>query len=168
MNRSIDQVSDQIVALLPQLRRFARAIARRPHDADDLVQIAVERALRSFEQWRPDTRLESWMYGIMKNAWIDEVRARVRRDRVHAPAEAGENIGDTSQEAQVTSMSVEAAMASLPEEQRLAVTLVLIAGLSYREAAQIAEVPIGTLTSRLARGREALAKLLANGEGEGR
>lgn len=168
MYRSIDQIRSEIVALLPQLRRFARAIARQPHDADDLVQITVERALLRFEQWRPETRLESWMYSIMKNAWIDEVRARVRRDRVLAPAEAGENVGDTSHEAQMTSMSVEAAMASLPEEQRLAVSLVLIAGLSYREAAEIAEVPIGTLTSRLARGREALAKMLANGEGEGR
>lgn len=168
MSRSLDQVRDEIVALLPQLRRFARAIARQPHDADDLVQIAIERALLRFEQWRPDTRLESWMYSIMKNAWVDEVRARVRRDRVLAPEEAGENVGDTSHEAQVTAMSVEAAMAALPEEQRLAVSLVLVAGLSYREAAAVAEIPIGTLTSRLARGREALMKMLANGEGETR
>jgi RNA polymerase sigma-70 factor (ECF subfamily) len=166
LNRSIGQVRNEIIALLPQLRRFARAIARQPHDADDLVQITVERALLRFEQWRPDTRLESWMYGIMKNAWIDEVRARVRRNRVLAPEEAGEGVGDSSHEAQVTSMSVEAAMAQLPEEQRLAVSLVLVAGLSYREAAEIAEVPIGTLTSRLARGREALMKMLANDGGE--
>lgn len=168
MNRSIDQVRGEIVALLPQLRRFARAIARRPHDADDLVQVTVERALLRFEQWRPETRLESWMYSIMKNAWIDEVRARVRRDRVLAPAEAGENVGDTSHAAQVTSLSVEAAMALLPEEQRMAVSMVLVAGLSYREAAEIAEVPIGTLTSRLARAREALMKMLADGEGAAR
>lgn len=168
MNRSVDHVRSEIVALLPRLRRFARTIARHPHDADDLVQITVERALLRHEQWRPETRLESWMYSIMKNAWIDEVRARVRRDRVFAPEEAGEHVGDSSSEAQMTAMSVEAAMAALPDEQRLAVSLVLIGGLSYREAAEIAEVPIGTLTSRLARGREALAKMLAIGAGEGR
>ncbi len=166
MSRSAE-VREQVVALLPRLRRFARTIARRPHDADDLVQITVERALLRCEQWRPDTRLESWMFSIMKNAWIDEMRARVRRDRVLAPEEAGLDVGDSSADAQVASMSVESAMAQLPEEQRMAVALVLVEGLSYKEAAYVADVPIGTLTSRLARGRDALMKILGEGEGEG-
>lgn len=164
MKRSLDEVREQVVTLLPRLRRFARTIARQPHDADDLVQITVERALVRFEQWRPDTRLESWMFSIMKNAWIDEVRARGRRDRVLAPAEAGETVGDTSSEAQLTAMSVEAALAQLPDEQRLAVSLVLVEGLSYKEAAEVLEVPIGTLTSRIARGRETLMRILSVGE----
>jgi len=166
MSRPVGEVREQIVALLPRLRRFARTIARHHHDADDLVQATVERALLRFDQWRPDTRLESWMFSIMKNAWIDEVRARARRDRVLAPEEAGANVGDSSSEAQVAAMSVEAAMAQLPEEQRIAVGLVLVEGLSYKEAATVAEVPIGTLTSRLARGREALARMLGNAGGE--
>ena len=140
-------------------------IARHTADADDLVQITLERALLRLDQWRADTRLESWMFTIMKNAWIDEVRARGRRARVLAPAEAGENVGDCSAEAQVTAMSVEAAMARLPDDQRIAVGLVLVEGLSYKEAAAVAEIPMGTLTSRLARGREALMRMLSNGRG---
>ena len=165
MNRPEVSLHDQIAALLPRLRRFARTIARHSADADDLVQITMERALVRLDQWRADTRLESWMFTIMKNAWIDEVRARVRRARVLAPEEAGENVGDRSADAQVTRMSVEAAMARLPEEQRIAVALVLVEGLSYKEAAAVAEIPMGTLTSRLARGREALTRMLSDGGG---
>ena len=165
MSRPEVPLRDQIAALLPRLRRFARTIARHTADADDLVQITVERALLRLDQWRADTRLESWMFTIMKNAWIDEVRARVRRARVLAPEEAGENVGDCSAEAQVTAMSVEAAMARLPDDQRIAVGLVLVEGLSYKEAAAVAEIPMGTLTSRLARGREALMRMLSNGGG---
>ncbi|HZF26553.1 MAG TPA: sigma-70 family RNA polymerase sigma factor, partial [Steroidobacteraceae bacterium] len=91
MSRAVDLFRDEIIELLPRLRRFARTITRNPHDADDLVQVTVERALLKFGQWKDEARLESWMFGIMRNAWIDEVRARVRRDRVFAPAEAGEN-----------------------------------------------------------------------------
>ncbi|MGH8176157.1 MAG: sigma-70 family RNA polymerase sigma factor [Steroidobacter sp.] len=156
----IRQVREQIIAALPRLRRFARTIARDVHDADDLVQLSIERALVRFEQWRPESKFESWMFGIMRNAWIDEVRSRGRRNRLFAPEEAGEHVGDDSSEAQIRLLSVQAAMAGLPEEQRLAVALVLVEGLSYREAADVLEVPIGTLTSRLARGREALQKQL--------
>jgi RNA polymerase sigma-70 factor (ECF subfamily) len=160
MTVSVEQIRALIVDLIPRLRRFARTITRNLHDADDLVQIAIERALLHYQQWRPDSRFESWMFGIMRNAWIDEVRSRRRRDLVMAPQELGENVGDTASEAQQNLLSVHAAMAALPEEQRMAVALVLIEGLSYREAAEALEVPIGTLTSRLARGREALQKQL--------
>jgi RNA polymerase sigma-70 factor (ECF subfamily) len=161
MSQAIERVRDQIVQLLPRLRRFARTIARHPHDADDLVQVTIERALRGFEQLRPDSRLESWMFGIMRNAWIDEVRARVRRERVFTSEEAAENVGEDRGSAQVDALAIREAMQRLPEEQRLAIALVLIEGLSYKEAAQVMEVPIGTLTSRLARGREALAAMLS-------
>ena len=161
MGQAVERIREQIVELLPRLRRFARTIARHREDADDLVQITVERALLRSEQWRPDSPLESWMFGIMKNAWIDEVRARVRRDRVLAPEAAGEHVGEASHERQETALSIQAAMAELPDEQRLAVGLVLVEGLSYKEAAGVLEIPIGTLTSRLARGRDALAAMLS-------
>jgi len=160
-----DEVRSQLGELLPRLRRFARVITRNVADADDLVQSAVEKALARAEQWRPGSRMDSWMFGIMKNAWIDEIRARRRRERVHAPEEAGLNVGDRSAESRDIALSVQAAMARLPEEQRLAVALVLIEGLSYKDAAETLGVPIGTLTSRLARGREALQALL-DGNGE--
>lgn len=157
---TLEQVREQVVALLPRLRRFGRAITHNAHDADDLVQVSVERALQRYEQWRPDGKFESWMFGIMRNAWIDEVRARGRRGQVLAPEEAGINVGDTASEEQQRLLSVQKALAALPEEQRLAVALVLIEGLSYKEAAEALDVPIGTVTSRLARGREALQKQL--------
>ena len=149
----------QIVELLPRLRRLARVLAREPADADDLVQVTVERAIVARAQWRPGTRLDSWMFRIMKNAWIDETRARRRRAAVLAPAEAGEQVGDAGARlvvARLEAGDVERAIARLPEEQRLAVALVLIEGLSYKEAAEVLEVPQGTLTSRLVRGRQAL------------
>ncbi|CAN7585036.1 sigma-70 family RNA polymerase sigma factor [Phenylobacterium sp. LjRoot219] len=147
----------EIVELLPRLRRFARVLAREPADADDLVQATLERGLAARGQWRPGTRLDSWMFRIMKNAWIDEVRARGRRNAVFAPEAAGENVGATgSAEVRLQAREVELAIARLPEEQRLAVALVLVEGLSYKEAAEVLNVPQGTLTSRLVRGRQAL------------
>ena len=157
---SLQQVREQIVALLPRLRRFGRAITRHPSDADDLVQISIERALLRHEQWRPEAPFHSWIFGIMRNAWIDETRARGRHGKVLAPEEAGLDVPDNASEAQLRMLSVQKAMATLPDEQRLAVALVLVEGLSYKEAAEALDVPIGTLTSRLARGREALQKQL--------
>jgi len=155
-------IRDQMIALLPRLRRFGRSLTRTAHDADDLVQITVERALARLDQWKPDALLASWMFGIMKNAWFDEARARARRAKIFVGEEAGENIGDAASESHIQALTIQDAMARLPGEQRLAVGLVLIEGLSYKEAAEIMEVPIGTLTSRLARGREALETLLSS------
>ncbi len=155
-----DEVRAELGEMLPRLRRFARVITRNVQDADDLVQVAVEKALTRAEQWRPGSRMDSWMFGIMKNAWIDEIRARRRRERVHAPEEAGADIGDASAEARDIALTVQAAMARLPEEQRIALALVLVEGFSYKDAAETLAIPIGTLTSRLARGREALQAML--------
>jgi RNA polymerase sigma-70 factor (ECF subfamily) len=163
-NGTPQNVHEQIVALLPRLRRFARNLTRNPHDADDVVQIAVERALTRLDQWRRDARLDSWMFKIVRNAWIDELRARGRRDKIFAPAEAGENVGAASMEHETEMMSVQSAMARLPEDQRIAVSLVLVEGLPYKEAAEVLDVPVGTLTSRLARGREALQAILEPSE----
>jgi RNA polymerase sigma factor (sigma-70 family) len=154
----------EIAALLPRLRRFARAVTRQREDADDLVQIAIERALRHLDQWQDGTRLDSWLFRIMKNAWIDEVRARGRRDEVLAPEEAGEHVGHSETESRIVRLSIEAAMARLPEDQRMAVSLVLVEGLPYKDAAAVLEIPLGTLTSRLARGRDALQLMLGDAD----
>ncbi|MBB5862687.1 RNA polymerase sigma-70 factor (ECF subfamily) [Xanthomonas arboricola] len=153
-------VGDGICALLPRLRRFARAIAGHPADADDLLQMAIERALRHAEQWRPETPLQYWLFGIIRHAWLDEVRAQRRRRQLFVGAAEGEQVGDSPMERQQQWMAVQAAMARLPDEQRWPIALVLIEGLSYRDAAAVLDIPIGTLTSRLARGREALQALL--------
>jgi RNA polymerase sigma-70 factor, ECF subfamily len=164
MSAATDLLQTRIVEMLPKLRRFARALTRQPQDADDLVQLAMERSLRALDQWQADTRLDSWLYGILKNAWIDELRARGRRARVLDPAAEIESVPDRGAGDPSGLIAIGQALEKLPEEQRLAVALVLIEGLPYKEAAQIIGIPIGTLTSRLARGRDALQELLEPGD----
>lgn len=165
MHSSTDIIRKDIAALLPRLRRFARTVTRNMEDADDLVQLAIERALLRSEQWEPDTRLDSWLFRIMKNAWIDEVRTRIRRDRVLAPEEAGVDVGSGDGDTVLRQIAVQRAVAQLNDDQRLIVGLVLVEGMPYKEAADVLEIPIGTLTSRLARAREALQAILWDREG---
>ena len=162
-NGTPENVPEKMAALLPRLRRFARNLTGNPHDADDVVQIAVERALSKLDQWRRDARLDSWMFKIVRNVWIDELRARRRQEKIFLAPEAGDQVAEAPMERQTDLMSVQSAMARLPEEQRSAVSLVLVEGLSYKEAAEVLDIPMGTLTSRLARGREALQAMLAPG-----
>jgi RNA polymerase sigma factor (sigma-70 family) len=153
----------ELLTLLPRLRRFARALARDAADADDLVQVALERALKARAQWAPGTRLDSWMMKIVRNCWIDEARSRARRARTFVPEEEGAAIGvDAHEEIEMKAemRDVDKAMNSLPPEQREAIALVLVEGLAYREAAELLDIPMGTLTSRLTRGRQALAQML--------
>jgi RNA polymerase sigma-70 factor (ECF subfamily) len=148
---------NELLALLPRLRRFARALARDAADADDLCQITVEKALLARGSWQTGTRLDSWMYRIMRNAWIDTARARGRASETFVDAEVGAGVGgDGGAEARVALGEVDAAMRRLPDEQREAVALVLVEGLAYKEAAEVLDIPMGTLTSRLVRGRQAL------------
>jgi RNA polymerase sigma-70 factor (ECF subfamily) len=143
------------------MRRFAAGLTRDPATGDDLCQMTIERALKAREQWVDGTRLDSWMYRIMRNIWIDEVRAGRRRLQTFAEEEAGLNVGaDGAQEARVELTMVDRALAALPDEQREAILLVMVEGYGYREAADIIGCPVGTLTSRLIRGRDALQKSL--------
>ena len=103
---------DELVALLPRLRRFAYALSRTPADADDLTQATVERALRSRGQWQPGTRLDSWLYRIMRNLWIDTVRARGRKDKVEAPAAEADRLGEDPREAMDASVDLARMMAA--------------------------------------------------------
>jgi RNA polymerase sigma-70 factor (ECF subfamily) len=155
----LDDFSRDLVALLPRLRRFARSLTHDMADADDLVQVAVERGLARRAQWRPDTNLSSWIFTLMKNAWIDETRSKHRRTR-HSDGNGDvETVPDSHApglDGRLAATAIERAMRALPDDQRLAVSLVLVEGLSYREAADVLEVPMGTLTSRLVRGRVAL------------
>ena len=153
----------QVLELLPRLRRFAIGLAGSPSDGDDLCQMTIERALTRREQWREGTRLDSWMYRIMRNMFIDEARAGTRRRETFVAEDAGASVGsDGAQEAQVELTMIDRAMAKLPEDQREAVLLVMVEGYSYKEAAEIVGCPVGTLNSRLVRGRDALLALLEN------
>ncbi len=160
-----EDVRQQIIALLPRLRRFALGLTGSRDDADDLVQAACERALSRLHQWQPDTRLDSWMFRIVKTIWIDQWRANRARgehvdlDSIEPPT--GSN-GRHVTEARNTLEVVCRAMERLPDEQRLVLTLVSVDGLSYEEAAAVLEVPVGTVMSRLARARRRLYELVEN------
>ena len=153
-----------MLALLPRLRRFAAGLARDPADGDDLCQATVVRALDRREQWQPGTRLDSWMMTMMRNIWIDEQRARTRRRATFVAEEAGLGVGaGGGQEEAVELGVIDRALRTLPDEQREAVLLVLVEGYSYKEAAAIVGCPVGTLNSRLVRGRDALMARLGDG-----
>jgi RNA polymerase sigma factor (sigma-70 family) len=158
-----------LLQVLPRLRRFAHGLSRNAADADDLTQATIERALRSREQWQDGTRLDSWTYRIMRNLWIDTARSRSRRQELEAPAEEAEHIGidpTSAMEASVDLGRTMAAMSRLPDEQREVVALILIEGFAYREAAELLDIPIGTVASRLVRGRTALLELVGPGHAD--
>lgn len=162
MNQS-SPFEDELVALLPRLRRFAHALSRNAADADDLTQAAIERALRSRAQWQPGTRLDSWAYRIMRNLWIDTARARARKEKVEAPSEGAELLGEDLRESMDASIDLArmmTAMERLPDEQREVVALILIEGFGYREASEMLDLPMGTVASRLVRGRTALLAMV--------
>jgi RNA polymerase sigma factor (sigma-70 family) len=159
-----DELRRQIAGLLPRLRRFGRTLTRAREDADDLVQTAVERALKHLDQWQPGSRVDSWMFRIMQNAWIDELRARERRGQTFAPEEEGQAVGVATTEAQIEALALRKALDALNDDQRAVIGLVLVEGLPYKEAAEVLGIPIGTLTSRLARAREALQTMLSPNE----
>ena len=153
-----------MLALLPRLRRFAAGLARHPADGDDLCQATVIRALERRAQWQPGTRLDRWMMTMMRNIWIDEQRARTRRAETFAPEEAGLGVGSGGGQEEAVELGViDRALRTLPDEQREAVLLVMVEGYSYKEAAEIVGCPVGTLNSRLVRGRDALLSRLGDG-----
>ncbi len=161
-----DTLRQEILKIMPRLRRFARSLTGQAADADDLLQTTLEKALTRLDQWRPGTRVDAWMFRIMKNAWIDEARSRVSRQKYLVPEEAGETVatdGVAAAEARLDLQTIRVAMADMPPDQRLAVSLVLVEGFSYKEAADIMDVPMGTVTSRLARGRKILEEALTQG-----
>ena len=148
----------ELVGLAPQVRRYAYALTRNPADADDLLQATLERVLtRTIPE---DAELAKWTYTVCRNVWIDEIRSRkVRREAVPELSSAPEQTVST--EDQVASrMALQRArdgIDKLPEEQREVLALVAIAGMAYRDAAEALSIPIGTVMSRLARARAALA-----------
>jgi RNA polymerase sigma-70 factor, ECF subfamily len=154
----------ELVELMPRLRRFGVALTRSFVDADDLVQMACERALSRGGQLRSDANIGAWMYTMMRNLWIDEVRAR--RTRRHDSIEAANDVmgddGEALAERNNAWAAVRRALSELPVQQRIALTLICVDGMSYKETAEILEIPVGTLASRVARGRQTLYEQLAS------
>ncbi len=154
-----NEVRARIVAFLPRLRRFCQALAGTVDLGDDLLQQVVERALSRIEQWQPGTSLESWMFRIARNIQIDAVRARQVRgtsveltDGADDLSEDGVHLVETRSELAAVRM----AMATLPLEQQELIAVVILDGQSYKDAAEILNIPIGTVMSRLSRARRAI------------
>jgi RNA polymerase sigma-70 factor, ECF subfamily len=152
-----------LIALIPRLRRFARVLTGNLADADDVVQACLEKAMLNLDQWQPGTRLDSWVFRIARNHWVDD-RRRAHNSKAHD--DIGEMIdlagddGVAVVEASNEARMVRAAVDQLPSEQRDVVALVMLEEFSYREAADALDLPIGTVMSRLSRAKAALAKLL--------
>jgi RNA polymerase sigma-70 factor (ECF subfamily) len=158
-----DDLRQALTAVLPRLRRFGLALTGSASDADDLVQNTCERVLRRSHQLRELTRLDAWLYGIMRNIWIDETRhRRVRRhDEMDAASDVIGEDGQATVDGRITLASVRRAMALLPADQRTVLMLVCVDGLSYKEAAEVLGIPMGTIMSRLSRARRDLHERLA-------
>ena len=153
----------QLAILLPRLRRFAHALSRDAADADDLTQATLERALRSKAQWQPGTRLDSWAYRVMRNLWIDTARSRSRKGKFEASADEAATVGTDPRaalDAAIDLRRIMAAMEQLPDEQREVVALILIEGFGYREVCEMLDLPMGTVSSRLVRGRTRLLAMV--------
>jgi RNA polymerase sigma factor (sigma-70 family) len=161
MTRDRTALNRELVALAPKLRRYAYALCRSVTDADDLLQASLERLLS-----RPvpeDVMLERWAIRVCRNIWFDELRARrVRRDAAgDLERSAGQVVSaEQAAMANIDLKRANAAIDALPEDQRDVLALVAIGGMAYREAAEVLEVPVGTVMSRLARARAALAAQL--------
>jgi RNA polymerase sigma-70 factor, ECF subfamily len=149
---------DQLIAVLPRLRRFARGLTGSTVEADDLVQAACERALARRHQFQEGTRFDSWMFRIVQTIWIDQIRSReVRKEGGDISEDRlGSDEPVRRVEARLALGEVRRAVDRLPPDQRAALLLVTVEGLSYKEAAEVAQVPVGTIMSRLARARIAL------------
>jgi len=144
---------------IPRLRRYARALTGDPSAADDLVQDALERALVKQSLWREGTDLRAWLFTVMHNVFVNQVRSAA----VSRTVQLDDSIAEQPQPQSTDRLEIrdlDAALQALPEEQRTVVLLVGLEQMTYDEAARVLEVPIGTVMSRLSRGRERLRRLM--------
>ena len=150
---------------IPRLRRYARALVREVNRADDLVQDTLVRALAKQHLWQPGTNLRAWLFTLLHNQHINNIRQYSREDTAIDVDEMSTTlVANTDPTASCQLRELELALALLPNEQRQVILLVGLEGMRYEQAAQILNVPIGTVRSRLFRGRESLRKMLDVGE----
>jgi RNA polymerase sigma-70 factor (ECF subfamily) len=146
-----------VIGLLGPLRRYARSLARDESQAEDLVQDTLVRAYERRSSFRPGGNLRGWLLSILHNTFIDHRRRHVAEFRhLEQAAAIAATAAPPDQESRVRLQQVQAAFMSLPDEQRAALHLVAIEGLSYQEAANALKIPVGTLMSRLGRARATL------------
>jgi RNA polymerase sigma-70 factor, ECF subfamily len=155
---------------IPRLRRYARALTRDAVRADDLVQSCLVRAIAKEHLWQPGTDLRAWLFTILHNQHVNDVRRSVREGVSVTVEEVTPTLAIAADAtASLQLRDLERAIAALPEGQRQVILLVGLEGMRYEEVAAILDIPIGTVRSRLSRGREMLRKLMdMRGEAGGR
>jgi RNA polymerase sigma factor (sigma-70 family) len=160
---SRQDLSEQITGHVTSLRRYAMVLTRKPDEAEDLVQDCLTRAIAAADRWQPDSDLRAWLFRIMHNVFIDNLRKKRVRDAAQpAIAEPAE---PPAQPVRVELRQVLDALHALPEHYCEPIVLVAINEMSYADAARVVDVPLGTFMSRLARGREALRRVVGGRKG---
>jgi RNA polymerase sigma factor (sigma-70 family) len=159
MDRSatFDELSEHIASL----RKYAWSLTRCSHRADDLVQETLVRAVSAAATLRPGAPVRPWLFRILHNAHVSDLRRQKVRDAALLDASEADEASDAPQIQHVELQRVLTALAELPEAQREVISLIALEDLTYAEAAHVLGIPMGTLMSRLARGREALRQALA-------
>lgn len=152
----------QLLQTLPAIRRYCLSLTGHPSNADDLLQATVERALSRWQQYQPDTHFDRWLYRLCRNLWIDSMRREKYTDTLTDEHEQLLSGYDTAarHEASATLQRVQERMQQLNESLRTVLYLVAVEGRSYQEAADIMDVPVGTIMSRLSRARQQLSQAL--------
>ncbi|MEX0903139.1 MAG: RNA polymerase sigma factor [Pseudohongiellaceae bacterium] len=154
-------MKEQLVELLPGLRRFSWSLTNSAHDADDLLQATVERLL---SKGVPEgVEVARWAFTVCRNLWVDEYRSRKVRQRAQWDPELAEAVeinGERNVHLQMELQEVNRAMEQLPRDQHIVLTMVAVQGLSYKSVAEALDIPQGTVMSRLARARSKLVELL--------
>jgi RNA polymerase sigma-70 factor (ECF subfamily) len=157
----MNQVYAEIEDFIPQLRRYALALSHNPVAADDLIQESVARALMKSDLFNAGTNLRAWLFTIMHNIHISNTRRQKHIGMPIDPDIAAATLStQPSQEAPLVMKALNKAMQVIPDSQRVAVIMAGVEGMSYEEISQHLDVPIGTIKSRVSRGRDALRKAL--------
>lgn len=152
-----------IITYIPHLRRYARALTGDHVSAEDLVQDTLERAWQRMALWRPGTNIRAWLFTIMHNLYVNQIKASARgMRRSDNPTELDVPVS-AAQDDRLELRDLDRALQRLPHEQREVVLLIGLEQLSYDEAAKVLGVPIGTVMSRLSRGREQLRSMMSRG-----
>lgn len=154
-----------ILAEIPRLRRYARALLRRSDAADDLVQDCLERAIVNIDNWKTGESPRRWLFTVMHNIFIDQMRkSRRRGEQAVLPLETGEALAVPAEQIDgVATREILDALDAIGADRRAALLIVAVEGYSYAEAAEILGIPAGTLMSRISRGREELRAVLEGG-----
>ena len=155
-----------IVETLPALRAFARTFYRNPTDADDLVQETLTKALANIDRFQAGTRMKSWLFTIMRNTFYTKIKLYVREAPGAADCISGKPVMEASQEWSIRGLEVRDAINHLPRHHREVLVLIGVLGVSYEEAAEICDCPVGTVKSRLNRARSSILEYLGESSSE--